>query len=299
MLEKLLSITLVVFMVGNLLDMGLRLDVRQAWSAMRNARFTAQTVLWGFILCPALAYAITMVVPLAPPYATGMILLGMAPCAPFLPMMAEKARGDLSYAAAFMVLASVITVAYMPLAVPVLVKGFAADAWTIAKPLVSFIVVPLVIGVATQRVSAPFSARFEPVVKKTTGINTMVMLALCVIIYRDDFIGAVGTYAFGAQILFFSVATAGSYGLAIGLPRNQRSVLALGMATRNLGAAFAPLLAAAGVDRRAIVMVAIGVPMQTIAAVVAARWFGRAAPDAAPAAARPAEESVPVKGMSR
>lgn len=46
------------------------------------------------------------------------------------------------------------------------------------------------------------------------------------------------------------------------------------MCTRNLGAAFAPLFAVAGVDERAIVMVALGVPLQTIAAFVAARVFG-------------------------
>lgn len=73
-------------------------------------------------MCPAPAYALTKVIPLEPPYAIGMILLGMAPCAPFLPMMVDKARGDLAYAAAFMLLASVVTVVYMPLAVPVMEK---------------------------------------------------------------------------------------------------------------------------------------------------------------------------------
>ena len=47
------------------------------------------------------------------------------------------------------------------------------------------------------------------------------------------------------------------------------------MTTRNLGAAFAPLFAISGMDRRAIVMVALAVPMQTIFALLAARWFGK------------------------
>ena len=206
-----------------------------------------------------------------------MILLGMAPCAPFLPMMVEKARGDLAYAAAFMLLASVVTVVYMPLAVPVLVKGFTADAWTIAKPLLLFLMVPLAIGIVIQRASESVTARLEPIVKKTTGINTILMLALCVVVYGKDFISAVGSYAFGTQILFFLVATAATYGLSFGLPQAQKSVLALGMSTRNLGAAFAPLFAVADIDQRAIVMVAIGVPMQTIASLLAAHWFARRA----------------------
>ena len=47
----------------------------------------------------------------------------------------------------------------------------------------------------------------------------------------------------------------------------------LDLCTRNLGAAFAPLFAVGGVNERAIVMVALGVPLQTIAAIVAARVF--------------------------
>ena len=276
-LQILLKASLVIFMVGNLLDMGLRLKLREALGGLRNVRFVVLSVLWGFVLCPALAYVLTMIIPLEPPYAMGMILLGMAPCAPFLPMMVDKAHGDLAYAAAFMLLTSVITVVYMPVAVPVMVKGLTADAWTIAKPLLLFLMVPLAIGMAIQRASVPVAGRLQPIVKKATGIDTIVMLVLCVVVYGKEFISAMGSYAFGTQILFFSVATAASYGLSFGLPQAQKSVLALGMSTRNLGAAFAPLFAIAGVDQRAIVMVAIGVPMQTIASLLAARWFARRA----------------------
>jgi len=277
-------------MVGNLLDMGLRLNLREALGGLRNVRFVLQGVLWGFVLCPALAYLLTKIIPLDPAYAMGMILLGMAPCAPFLPMMVDKARGDLAYAAAFMLLASVVTVVYMPLAVPVMVKGFTADAWTIAKPLLYFILAPLVVGMTIQRVIAPVADRIQPTVKKITGIDTILMLVLVVVVYGKDFISAVGTYAFGTQILFFSVATAAAYGLSFGLPQTQKSVLALGMATRNIGAALAPLLAVPDTDQRALVMVAIGVPMQTIAALLAARWFARRAPTGEPAAVQTAPD---------
>src|SRR5512136_1486431 len=148
-------------MVGNLLDMGLKLKLREALGGLQNVRFVVLSVLWGFILCPALAYGLTKIIPLETPYAIGMILLGMAPCAPFLPAMADKARGDLAYAAAFMLLASVVTVVYMPLAVPVMVRGLTANAWTIAKPLLYFLMVPLAIGMAIQRVSAPIACKIE------------------------------------------------------------------------------------------------------------------------------------------
>ena len=273
-LNALLKISLVIFMAGNLLDMGLRLKLGTALVGLRNMRFVSFSLLWCFVLGPAVAYGITQVIPLEPPYAMGLILIGLAPCAPFLPAMVDRARGDLGYTASFMLLASVGMVAYMPLAVPLLVQGLSVSAWVVAKPLLAVVLVPLVIGMVTQRRAPGFAARAQPVVKKITGLVTIIMLVLCLVVYGEAFIGSAGSYATLAQVIFYCAVTAGSYMLAFGLPQNRRSVLALGVCTRNLGAAFAPLFAVAGIDERAIVMVALGVPLQTIAAVVAARVFG-------------------------
>ncbi|HRC38765.1 MAG: bile acid:sodium symporter [Rubrivivax sp.] len=273
-LNALLKISLVIFMAGNLLDMGLRLKLGTALVGLRNMRFVSFSLLWCFVLGPAVAWGITQVIPLEPPYAMGLILIGLAPCAPFLPAMVDRARGDLGYTASFMLLASVGMVAYMPLAVPLLVQGLSVSAWVVAKPLLAVVLVPLVIGMVTLRRAPGFAARAQPVVKKITGLVTIIMLVLCLVVYGEAFIGSAGSYATLAQVIFYCAVTAGSYMLAFGLPQNRRSVLALGVCTRNLGAAFAPLFAVAGIDERAIVMVALGVPLQTIAAVVAARVFG-------------------------
>lgn len=285
-----LKMSLVLFMVGNLLDMGLRLKLQEAIRALRNVRFVTLCLVWGFILLPGLAYLLTVIVPLEPPYAIGLLLLGLAPCAPFLAQMVNRARGDMGYTAAFMLLTSVATVAYMPLAVPVLVKGFSAGAWTIAKPLLFFLLVPLAIGMAIQSRSASVASRLQPIVKKVTAIDTLLMLALCMVIYGKAFLGLVGSYAIGVQALFFSVAAVGPYLLSFGLPQGQKIVLSLGMGTRNISAALAPLFAVPDVDQRAIVMVSFGVVMQVIFSIGAVSYFGRrakiaeagAAPTAAP-----------------
>ena len=276
-LQALLKISLVIFMVGNLLDMGLRLNVSEALRALRDVRFVLASLLWGFVVLPALAYAIAEFFPMAHPFAMGLVLLGMTPCAPFLPPMVERARGDMAFTAAFMLLASVVTVAYMPFAVPVLVKGLSADALTIAKPLVLFLLVPLALGLVVQRRSAELAERLHPFVKKATGIDTVLMLLLCVVVYGKEFLELVGSHAIGAQVLLFAAATVGPYLLSVGLPRPQRVVMSLGMATRNLGAAFAPLFAVPGIDQRAIVMVAFGVLMQAGFSFAAASYYGRVA----------------------
>ena len=98
-LNTLLKISLVIFMAGNLLDMGLRLRVGTALVGLRNLRFVSFGLLWCFVLGPAVAWALTRLIPLALPYAMGLILIGLTPCAPFLPMMVERARGDMGYTA--------------------------------------------------------------------------------------------------------------------------------------------------------------------------------------------------------
>jgi bile acid:Na+ symporter, BASS family len=272
-LTILLKITVVIFMAGNLLELGLRLNLKEALRGLRDVRFVTLSVLWAFVLCPALAYLLPKVIPLTPPYAMGLILLGLAPCAPLLPIMTEKARGDVNYAASFILLASAGTVIYMPIMVPLLVKGLTVSAWTVAKPMLVLVLIPLVIGIVIQVRRAATASLIQPFVKKVTGIDTLLMLILVLIIYGKGFIGAIGTYAIGTQVIFFTVITAASYALGFGMPRRQKSVLSLGICTRNCGAALAPLFVVPEVDKSAIVMVSLGIPMMFGFAAIAARVF--------------------------
>jgi len=183
----------------------------------------------------------------------------------------------LNYAASFILLASAGTVIYMPIMVPLLVKGLTVSAWAVAKPLLVLVLIPLVIGVVIQNRWASTASLIQPFVKKGTGVDTLVMLILVVIIYGKGFIGSIGTYAIGTQVIFFSVITAASYAFGLGMPARQKSVLSLGICTRNCGSALAPLFVAQGVDQSAIVMVSLGIPMMFGFAAIAARVFaGRA-----------------------
>jgi bile acid:Na+ symporter, BASS family len=285
LLPILLKITIIIFMVGNLVELGLRLDMKKAMAGLRDVRFVTLSLLWAFVLCPALAYLLGVVLPLTEPYAMGLLLLGLAPCAPLLPGMVDKANGDVNYAGTFMLIASAGTVLYMPIAVPLLVKGLTVSAWTVAQPMLFLVLIPLVVGVAVQ-FRWPSTASFlQPYVKKGTAIDTLLMLALIVVIYGKGFIGAIGTWAILAQVLFFTISIVGSYALAFGVTPRRKSVLTLGLSTRNCGAALAPLMVATDVAPEATVMVTLGIPMMVLFSVIAARVFA--------SRAGPAEAAVP------
>ncbi len=89
-LQKLLGITLVAFMIGSLFEVGLKLRFREAIAALHNIQFVTLSLLWAFVLCPMLGLLLSRIIPLSEPYAIGLVLLGMAPSAPFFPMFATS-----------------------------------------------------------------------------------------------------------------------------------------------------------------------------------------------------------------
>jgi BASS family bile acid:Na+ symporter len=253
-LQKIMGITIVIFMVGNLLEVGLRLHVSEALAALRNVRFLVTSLLLCFVLGPGLAVLLTKLIPLTGPYALGLVLLGMAPCSPAIPMMVRKSGGSTAYMSAFMMVAFVGTVVLMPFMVPLLAKGFTADPWTIAKPLVFFIAIPLVIGIAIRRASETFAEKAAPLVKKVTGLGTIILCADLIWLYRAELFSAVGTYAIGTQILYYALLGVAAYLLGFGLSYEQKAPMTLGICTRNVGPAIAPLFAVAGAPQGAITM---------------------------------------------
>lgn len=268
-----LKVSLVFFMAGNLLDMGLRLNIRNALRGLGNGRFVLLALFWGFVFGPGVAYLIARIMPLDAPYALGLVLMGMTPCAPFLPMIAGKAKADLGYTAAFMLLTAVGTIAFMPFAIPLLAKGMTVSAWAIAKPLVTIILLPLAIGMAILRVSPRLAALLQPVVRKVTQLFTATTMLACLVVYGEDMLGVAGSFAVISLMLFLLAVTVIPYRFGFGLPHEQKIVLSLGMATRNLGAAFAPLVAAPFIDKRATVMVVLGIPLMILSAAAAVKWL--------------------------
>lgn len=253
-LNKIMEITIVIFMVGNLLEVGLRLEVEEAREALHNGRFVAMSLVWCFVLGPALAILLTKIMPLSEPYALGLVLLGLAPCSPAIPIMVRKAHGSLAYMSAFMLMAYVGTVVLMPLLVPVLAEGFTADPWTIAKPLLFFIAIPMVIGMLVRRYSTRVADRTAPIVKKVTGINTVILCLVLLWIYRSELLGSVGAFAIGTQVIYYAILGVASYLLAIGLSYKQKAPMVLGICTRNVGPALATLMGVADAPQGAITM---------------------------------------------
>jgi BASS family bile acid:Na+ symporter len=273
LLAIVMQASLVVFMCGSLLGMGLALSLGDALAGLADLRFGTLVLVLGFGMGPALAYGLAALLRLDPAYGAGLMLLGLTPCAPFLSMLADRAGGDKTRVASCLLISAVSTILLLPVAVPLTIPGLSVSAWTIARPLLLIVLLPLALGMAVLRWFPDAAARSVPAVRAITGIATIIMLGLCAVLYGKGFTEAVGTRSIAAQALFFGLATLIAYACGTGLRPDRRSVLTLGICTRNVGAALAPVLAASGADQRMVIMVVMGVPMQLIFAFAAARWL--------------------------
>jgi BASS family bile acid:Na+ symporter len=265
----------VVFTVTNLASMGLQVDIPPVLKTLRSVKLLALVVVWGWVVGPVLGYLITVVVPLAEPFAAVVLLTSLAPCAPFLPPMVGKARGDVNFAGAFIPLAAVGTVVFMPLLAPLMIKGLTVSAMALAKPLVITVLIPLLVGALVRTYAAAMAGKIFPTVKRIAGLSTALTVLFCLVLYGRQMLQTAGSFALLSMTLFMGVLGLITYRFGFGLRQNQRSVMSLGMGTRNIAAVFAGVLAIPNGDPRMVAMVVMWTLWSFILAVLVAPLLGR------------------------
>jgi BASS family bile acid:Na+ symporter len=279
-LETTFAPLVLIFTVSNLAAMGLQVKVPDVRVAMRKKTSMALIFVWGWVLGPAFAYLITRVLPLAEPYVIVVLLASLAPCAPFLQQMVVKARGDMGFAGAFIPLVVVGTVVLMPLMAPLLIKGLTISAWALAKPLLLTILLPLVIGAAVRHYAATAATRMFPAVKVFALLSTLLTIVWCLVIYGRGMLDTAGSLALLSMTVFMVGMGQITYRFGLGMTQRQRSVMALGMGTRNIAAVLAAALAIPNADPRIVVMVVMWTLWSVVLAAIGAKIFAKRAGEA-------------------
>ena len=123
LLSKAATVAMLSFVVSSMLAMGAGLTVSRVSEPLHNTRLVLLALLANFVVMPLGALALAKVLSLEEPFRVGLLLLGCAAGAPFLPKLAELARGNLAFAVGLMVLLMVVTVGYMPTVLPLLLPG--------------------------------------------------------------------------------------------------------------------------------------------------------------------------------
>lgn len=284
-LQATFSPLVLVFTVSNLAAMGLQVRMPEVAAALRNRTSLALIFVWGWVLGPAFGYLLTRVLPLAEPYVIVVLLTSLAPCAPFLQQMVSKARGDMGFAGAFIPVVAVGTVVLMPLMAPLLIRGLTISTWALAKPLLLTILLPLVVGAAIRHSADAAATRIFPAVKGLALLSTLLTIASCLVLYGKPMLDTAGSLALLSMTLFMVGMAAITYRFGFGMKQAQRSVMALGMGTRNIAAVLAGALAIPDADPRIVTMVIMWTLWSVVLAALGARVFARQADPVASEAA--------------
>jgi BASS family bile acid:Na+ symporter len=278
-LQTTLGPMVLIYTVSNLAAMGLTVKIPDVVVALRNKKSLALIFVWGWVLGPAVGYLITIVLPLAEPYKVVVLLASLAPCAPFLQQMVGKARGDTAFAGALIPLVAVGTVVLMPLMAPLLVKGVTISTWSLAKPLILTILLPLIIGAAIRHYADTAATRMFPVIKGLAFISTLLTTVWCLAIYGRAMLDTAGELALLSSTLFMVGMGLITYNFSFGLKQNQRSIMALGLSTLNGAALFAATRAIPNADSRigalTIIWIVWSIPLAAIGAKIFAKLAGK------------------------
>jgi len=208
----------------------------------------------NFALSPLLALALSRIIPLQPAHAAGLLLLSAAAGAPFLPRLAEFCGGNLPYSLALMLLLMGGSTIFMPLALPLLVPEMDADPWTIARPLLLFMLIPLGIGFALVLAGASWMDRLLTFVRALSNLSLVLLVVLFIGLNLKTLLGTFGSFAIASYTVYLLAIMTAAYLLgAADAP--TRNVFALGAGCRNLAAAL--VIARANSDDPAVTVMLI------------------------------------------
>jgi len=229
-------LAMLTFLLASMLGVGVSLTLPRIIGPLRNLRLVFAALVANFIIVPLVAVAIVKLFQLEEPFAIGLLLLGLAPGAPFLPKLVELTKGDLAFGVGLMVLLMAGAAVSLPILLPRLVPGVKVSVWQVARPLLLLMVLPLFAGLL-------FKARFESL---ATGLQTglgwvanislLIVTVLVVALNLPGVLRVFGTGAIAAGILFIGLA--GLTGLLLGgASLATRKVMVLGTGFRNIAAA--------------------------------------------------------------
>jgi predicted Na+-dependent transporter len=237
-LSALSNVFTLLFVVSSMFSMGLSLTVAQIAQPLKNGRLVAMALVANFVLVPAAAFLLSRAIPMEPALQIGLLLVGTAAGAPFLPKLAQIAKADVPFAVGIMTLLVVLTVGYLPLVLPLLLPGVAVDAGAIAVQLFLEILVPLALGLLIKARWKDAAEALQQPMSQISNLSLALLLVLMLGLNLDDVLGLFGSGAILATLLLLLIALAGGYFLG-GPGPDTRRVLALGTGQRNMAAGFA------------------------------------------------------------
>lgn len=269
----LINLFVVVFVLTSMFGTGLSLTVPEIVQPLKNWKLVLLALLANFVIVPAMAYGIALVLNLSDGLRAGLIILAACAGAPFLPKLAGVAKGNLAFSVGLMVLLMVVTVDYAPIVLPLLIPGVAVNPWDIARPLITLMFIPLGAGLFVKAWTPDAANSMAPIMSQASSLSLITAAVLGLLVGFQELLATVGSGAFLAAGLLTGGALLIGYFMSSGGAGN-RAVMGLGTGQRNISAAL--LVATTNFkDPEVVIMVLVGSVVGLALLFFAAGFFGK------------------------
>jgi len=245
-----------VFVVLIMLAMGAQVRLSEMLSEARTQWLLARALLANLVLAPLLGVAVVHLFHLKGDVAAGLLLLALAPGAPFAANFTTKARGAVSFAVSLFFVLLAVSVVFTPIVASLVLPGHIRVSlpWgAVARSLVTFVLVPFAAGLALRNRAETVAASLA---RPAEMLALLFFVAAMVVSLSagKQARSAIGADAVLAMLVFIVVAML--IGWLLGGPeRGHRQALAVGTSMRNVAVALA-LVQSLGSDTARLVVVA-------------------------------------------
>jgi predicted Na+-dependent transporter len=226
-----------IMLVALTFGAGLEVDREHLKAILRNYGLLGRALLANFIVVPAFGVVIARLFQLAAPVATGFLLMAIAPGVPFVLASVRKRGGRLGLAVALALFLPALSIVTVP-STAALVLPTAAKA---AMPLVRFIatlvlfqLLPLLIGIVVGGRAPVAAAKLGRPLQFVFYASAIVLIVLLLPVIARDVASVYGSRGMWAS-LFLVLLSLGTGWILGGPAREDRRVLAIGTALRNIG----------------------------------------------------------------
>lgn len=238
--ETVIRILTACALVGLLGAVGLRLTWNEVRTALRQCRFML-VLLVNFLAVPVLTVAAAKWLDVGRETSVAMVLLGVAPFAPVVPIFARMARADLALAAGLTAVFPMVSVVLAPPIAQAALRMLASanslrfDMLTSVVSLAATITLPLAAGVFVRHRAPRFGQRLLRPVEVVSEATGAMSLAYVTVTEWNSIVN-LGWRAWLAMAFVCEVSLL--LGWTLGGPGNgARQVLAFGTANRNIALA--------------------------------------------------------------
>lgn len=225
-----------IFVISTMLNVGLTQRLSAIAGHLKNYPFVLKMLIANFVAAPLVMLLMLHFAPFDVTLKTGLLIYGLSAGAPFLIKLTQAAEQKMSLGAAVMVMLVVVTVAYVPVVLPLILSGLTVDTWAIARTLGTQMLLPIIVGMVAVQLLPDLARKVQPWIARLGNVALYALIGATLIGYAASMVSIVGTGAILVGLIF--VLAAFGIGYLAGWGKDHlEDVGGLGTAQRNTAAA--------------------------------------------------------------